>query len=628
MYILPSLFTTANIAFGYYAILQITHATVADAWHFDNAAKAIGFAVMFDGLDGRIARMTGTSSDFGRELDSLADVITFGVAPALLAWTWGFRQLPTNLGELYNKLLQFGAIASFLFLMAGASRLARFNISSNPQPSNPGRPGKKYFVGMPIPAGAGVIAAVVHFSSGDPIASWWTALTWMLMVVAVGYLMVSTWRFYSFKDIDFRSRQPFQPGDSVWVAVCGDPLLLEVGAVSDRAALRIFRRVLAFEVDLPAEGKSAASSGLHRGAADFMSSNFKSVPTAHADPVRAANLYRLAIVGAGTLKGKEVAEVLGDRNFPSLDIKLLDDNDSLGKLESVGDEVSFIQSVRSEQFEKIDFTFFASDQECTRQNWKKAQEAGSAIVDLSYALEDEPDADVKSPWIQRQLGQMLTPELQPGPAVVAHPAAVVLALLLLRIQKGGGGETGCGHGFRTGVGTRTERHGRAARANREPAVLSAAAEESIRCPGGVQYGGALRRAVGPVAGCGRAPRAQALSADRRQGRAPASLLMVQAPIFHGYAFSLHVEMEKPVEIDAISKALAGEHVTITGLAEESPSNVNAAGQGDVLVSIQPDTSLANGLWLWASADNLRIAAATAVECAENMAATRPKGKIQ
>ncbi len=107
-----------------------------------------------------------------------------------------------------------------------------------------------------------------------------------------------------------------------------------------------------------------------------------------------------------------------------------------------------------------------------------------------------------------------------------------------------------------------------------------------------------------------------------------SLLMVQAPIFHGYALSLHIEMEKPVEIDTISKVLAGEHVTITGLAEESPSNVNAAGQGDILVSIQPDSSLANGLWLWASADNLRIAAATAVECAENMAATRPKGKIQ
>jgi CDP-diacylglycerol--serine O-phosphatidyltransferase len=211
LYILPSLFTTANIAAGYYAILQVTHGSVAEPWHFDYAAKAIGFAVLFDGLDGRIARVTHTSSDFGKELDSLADVITFGVAPAMLAWMWGFRQLPTAVsGELYAKLAQFGAIASFLFLMAGASRLARFNITSNPQPSNPGRPGKKYFVGMPIPAGAGVIAAVVHLSVGDPVMSWWTAITWMLMVVVVAYLMVSTWRFYSFKDIDFRSRQPFR----------------------------------------------------------------------------------------------------------------------------------------------------------------------------------------------------------------------------------------------------------------------------------------------------------------------------------------------------------------------------------------------------------------------------------
>src|SRR4029077_20872803 len=133
MYILPSLFTTANIAFGYYALLQISHGI--DAWHYDNAAKAIGFAVLFDGLDGRIARMTGTSSDFGKELDSLADVIAFGVAPAMLAWSWGFNLMPTVvLTEWHIKLTQLGAIASFLFLMAGASRLARFNITSNPQP--------------------------------------------------------------------------------------------------------------------------------------------------------------------------------------------------------------------------------------------------------------------------------------------------------------------------------------------------------------------------------------------------------------------------------------------------------------------------------------------------------------
>src|SRR3984893_7877937 len=215
MYILPSLFTTANMALGYYAILELMRATLTDYWHLDNAAKAIGFAVLFDGLDGRIARMTGTSSEFGKELDSLADAITFGVAPALLAWTWGFYLMPPVLltdwhNNWHIKLTQLGAIAAFLFLMAGASRLARFNITTNPQPTNPGRPGKKYFVGMPIPAGAGVIAAVVHFQGGAPLESWYTAITWLAMVAAVGYLMVSTWRFYSFKDIDFRSRHPFR----------------------------------------------------------------------------------------------------------------------------------------------------------------------------------------------------------------------------------------------------------------------------------------------------------------------------------------------------------------------------------------------------------------------------------
>jgi CDP-diacylglycerol--serine O-phosphatidyltransferase len=211
MYILPSLFTSGNMAAGFYAILEVVHATPLTTSHLDNAAKAIGFAVLFDGLDGRVARMTGTSSEFGKELDSLADVITFGVAPAMLAWTWGFHMMPpVALTEWNIKLTQLGAIAAFLFLMAGASRLARFNITSNPQPSNPGRPGKKYFVGMPIPAGAGVIAAVVHFQKGAPLESWYTAITWLAMVAAVGYLMVSTWRFYSFKDIDFGSRHPFR----------------------------------------------------------------------------------------------------------------------------------------------------------------------------------------------------------------------------------------------------------------------------------------------------------------------------------------------------------------------------------------------------------------------------------
>ncbi len=211
MYILPSLFTTANIAAGFYAILETVHGASGEVRHLDYASMAIGFAVLCDGLDGRIARMTNTASDFGKELDSLADVITFGVAPALLAWMWGFHLLPAAIApELRVKATDLGSIACFAFLMAGASRLARFNIAKNPEPSNPGRPGKKYFVGMPIPAGAGVIAAIVHYSAGAPVTSWWTSMSWLMMVVVVGYLMVSTWRFYSFKDIDFRSRRPFR----------------------------------------------------------------------------------------------------------------------------------------------------------------------------------------------------------------------------------------------------------------------------------------------------------------------------------------------------------------------------------------------------------------------------------
>jgi CDP-diacylglycerol--serine O-phosphatidyltransferase len=110
--------------------------------------------------------------------------------------------------EFVVTLGRAGAVASFMFLIAGASRLARFNISVNPQPSNPGRPGKKYFVGMPIPAGAGVIAAVVHYFSGDPLDRWFYALLWLVIIVTVAYLMVSTWRFYSFKDINLNARQP------------------------------------------------------------------------------------------------------------------------------------------------------------------------------------------------------------------------------------------------------------------------------------------------------------------------------------------------------------------------------------------------------------------------------------
>jgi CDP-diacylglycerol---serine O-phosphatidyltransferase len=214
MFLLPSVFTIGNIGAGYWAITQTIAAIGANADaqnHLNWAAIAILFAIPFDALDGRIARMTNTTSEFGKELDSLADVITFGVAPSLLAFIWGFKFLPESVDSVLRlDLLHIGGFVCFLYLIGGASRLARFNISHNPVPRNPGRPDRKYFVGMPIPAGAGIIATSVHFFNGIPNQAWWVAIVWLVLVGVCGFLMVSTWRFWSGKEINFSRRHPFQ----------------------------------------------------------------------------------------------------------------------------------------------------------------------------------------------------------------------------------------------------------------------------------------------------------------------------------------------------------------------------------------------------------------------------------
>ena len=223
MYLLPSLFTAGNIGAGYFSITQTLAAITGDAaQHLDWAAIAILFAIPFDSLDGRIARMTNTASEFGRELDSLADVITFGVAPSLLAFIWGFHFLPQSVNpSLRQHLIQAGGFICFLFLLSGASRLARFNISPDAQPRNPGRPGRKYFVGMPIPAAAGLVAASVHFFYAYPVESWWVAIGWLMLVAVCAFLMVSTWRFWSGKEINLTGRQPFR-----WIVLLGVSIYL------------------------------------------------------------------------------------------------------------------------------------------------------------------------------------------------------------------------------------------------------------------------------------------------------------------------------------------------------------------------------------------------------------------
>jgi len=358
-----------------------------------------------------------------------------------------------------------------------------------------------------------------------------------------------------------------------------------------------------------------------------MNSDVKSMATNPGDSSR-ADLYRVAIVGAASIKGKEIAEVLSDRNFPALEIKLLDDDEALGRLETVGDEVSFIQKIRAEQFDKVDFTFFTSDQECTRKSWKAARDAGSTIVDLSFALEETPGAVLRSPWLERQLGVAPAPELQPGPSVVAHPAAVVLALLLQRIQKTAPIEAAAATVFEP-----ASEHGQAGMDElHEQTVNLLSFQQLPKSIFDTQVAFNLVTAFGGQA----APPLVSIEArilkhyEQIAGAAPIvpSLLLVQAPIFHGHVFALHLQMKAAADVAQAAKALAGEHVNVTKRGEEPPSNVNAAGQEDILVSVSPDANHAHGLWLWAASDNLRVAAANAVECAESMAAMRPRGKIQ
>jgi len=216
-YALPTLFTAGNIFLGFLATLRsfrgaIEYSTggAGAAAHLSNAAVAIGAAVFLDGLDGRIARLTNTTSEFGREMDSLADVISFGIAPAVLAYVWGVQFINNAIGpNVREQILRFGTFAAFLFLLCGASRLARFNIQKNPVPKNPGKPDRKYFVGLPIPAAAAMVAGVVYASNGEPLTDWPLSALWLVLLAVLGLLMVSTWRYYSFKGVSLS--KPYTP---------------------------------------------------------------------------------------------------------------------------------------------------------------------------------------------------------------------------------------------------------------------------------------------------------------------------------------------------------------------------------------------------------------------------------
>src|SRR5689334_2385806 len=196
--IVPSLFTVGNIFCGYYSIVS----TLRGRWDF--AAILIGIGYILDGLDGRMARLTKTTSDFGLQLDSIADVITFGVAPGILAFNWGFGASEGMEGSVARHVHQLGSLATFAFVVCGALRLARFNLQAK-KPVE--ATSKRYFVGLPIPAGAGMIAAMVHFFK-TPTLMVGSALLWSLLLLLLAFLMISTVRYASFKELDVKKARP------------------------------------------------------------------------------------------------------------------------------------------------------------------------------------------------------------------------------------------------------------------------------------------------------------------------------------------------------------------------------------------------------------------------------------
>ena len=221
IYLLPSMMTVANMLCGFYAIMSTLKGSGAD---LDNAGKAIGLAILFDSLDGFVARATGTSSEFGKQFDSLADMVSFGIAPAVLAFTWGVRGiLETEFLDI-RRIHEIGWWVALVFVICCAWRLARFNIQGMAPGSGP-----KHFVGLPCPAAAGLIAATVH-AIKTPIEDWRWAIFWMFIVVGDAALMSSRIRYRSFKDIPMGRRQPsliiILIGLLIWLIVLNSEVVL------------------------------------------------------------------------------------------------------------------------------------------------------------------------------------------------------------------------------------------------------------------------------------------------------------------------------------------------------------------------------------------------------------------
>ena len=342
-------------------------------------------------------------------------------------------------------------------------------------------------------------------------------------------------------------------------------------------------------------------------------------------------MYKIAIAGASSLLGRELKEALSESPLAEANFVLLDEEDVQGQLEQVGDEVTFVQAIGVDAFERMDFTFFCGTEDLTRKHWREALRAGSTVLDLTGALDQETGVLVRAPWLGSEAGSadLFTPAVVP-----AHPAALALALLLERLQQAAP--------VRSAAATVLEpasEFGRAAMDELHQQTVNLLSFQALpRAVFDTQIAYTL------LAGVGENAKLSLNAADARirrhyealgGGRWPAlALQVVLAPVFHGHSFSIAIEMERAVEISALEEALSGDHVDLVLEDTDSPSNLAATGQNDVLVRMRPEfgrsrnTNEASRLWLWAASDNLRLHAQNAVECALDLRRLRPQGTVQ
>jgi aspartate-semialdehyde dehydrogenase len=360
-------------------------------------------------------------------------------------------------------------------------------------------------------------------------------------------------------------------------------------------------------------------------------------------PAKSSNLFAVAVIGASSLKGKEVRDLLGERSFPAADIKLLDDDEALGQLEQVNDEPAFIQGVLPEHLEGIDFAFLVADDSSIAKVWTSVRDCGAEIIDLSYALENNTDAVLRAPWVEKDAETSArkdagdtAPEdaakhsgraLESGPVVIAHPAAIALALLLGRLHRAVPVRLVtalvCQPASEYGRRGMDELH--------DQTVNLLSFQQMPTLCFGTQvafnlYAQSIVAAHPPLAET-EARIARHFSAIAAPEVAQPAMLLVQAPVFHGYAIALFVQTTAHVTAQQLQEALEGPHVSLIDSEEEYPSNVNVAGSSELLVSLRADAA-GNGFWLFVACDNLRLAAIQALECAEEMVHTRPRGRLQ